>query len=362
MARKGRIDRGLVERPKGSGKWWVRLYDQGREHWFGRFTTKTEARAFYQKCKLEQHQERFEPERYHRRHRKVSLGEWISQYLEGLVARSEREQKRYGRWWTRLYGKKRLDEISTGDLEKLQSRLLNKGKRAPATINRYYAWLKRLFNVALREGKIEKNPVVGVKFFKEPAGRLRFLTEGEEQRLKEVMAPKHWGMVNFALNTGLRRGEQFGLRWQDIDLENRVLTIPRAKSGETRHVPLNDEAMAALKGLDSWMTSPWVFSSPVNPGKSRDAQAVYNRIYLPALERAGIKDAVWHTLRHTFASGLVMAGVDLRTVQELMGHKDIKMTLRYSHLSPSHLKDAVNRLVKPEYKAEHKDVLATDKD
>ena len=78
----------------------------------------------------------------------------------------------------------------------------------------------------------------------------------------------------------------------------------------------------------------------------RDAHNFYNRVFLPALEKAEIQDVVWHTLRHTFASRLVMAGVDLRTVQELMGHKDITMTIRYSHLSPSHLKEAVQRLVK----------------
>ncbi len=130
-----------------------------------------------------------------------------------------------------------------------------------------------------------------------------------------------------------------------MDIENRVLTIPRSKSGETRHVPLNDQAVAILEGLKSWMTSPWVFPSP-NPARPLDAQNFYNRVFIPALGKAEIQGVVWHTLRHTFASRLVMAGVDLRTVQELMGHKDIHMTLRYSHLSPSYLKDAVQRLVK----------------
>lgn len=82
----------------------------------------------------------------------------------------------------------------------------------------------------------------------------------------------------------------------------------------------------------------------------RDAQNFYNRVFIPALEgdeakkEAKIEGVVWHSLRHTFASRLVMAGVDLRTVQELMGHKTIEMTLRYSHLSQSHLNEAVLRL------------------
>jgi site-specific recombinase XerD len=345
MARQGRKDRGLVERPKDSGIWWVRLYHLGREHWFGPHVNKSTARAFYEQCKKEQREERFEPERYHRRHRKITLREWINQYLEALTARSEKGQKFYGWWWKIVWGKKRLDEITTGDLERLQARLLNKGKKAPGTINRYFAFLKHLYYIALREGKVEKNPVAGVKFFKEPRGRVRFLTEGEEKKLCEKMAPEDWALVAFAIHTGLRRSEQFGLKWQYVDIENRILTIPRSKSGETRHVPLNDQAVAILKALTSWMTSPWVFPSS-NPSRPLDAQNFYNRVFLPALEKAEIQDVVWHTLRHTFASRLVMAGVDLRTVQELMGHKDITMTLRYSHLSPSHLKDAVQRLVK----------------
>ncbi len=254
-------------------------------------------------------------------------------------------QIRYGWWWKKIGVKKRLDEITTGDLERLQSRLLNKGKKAMSTINRYFAFLKHQYNLALRDEKVEKNPVVGVKFFKETYGRLRFLTQGEEQKLKEKMVPSEWQFIAFALNTGLRQSEQFRLRWECIDLDNKVLTIPRSKSGETRHVQLNEEAVGILRGLSSWMTSPWVFPSK-NPATPLNAQNFYHRVFLPALTRAEIDGVVWHTLRHTFASRLVMAGVDLRTVQELMGHKSIEMTLRYSHLSPGHLHSAVELLVK----------------
>lgn len=342
MARLGRKDRGLVER---NGKWWVRLYHLGREHWFGPHENKGDARAFYENAKKEQREERFDPARYHRRRRKITLKDWITQ-LEALTVGGAPGQRRYGRWWIKVWGKRHLDEITTADLQKLQAQLLNKGKKAkaPATINRYYAAIRHWLYLAVRDGKLDKNPVAGVKFFKEPEGRVRFLTEGEEKRLREVMSPEDWALVAFALHTGLRRGEQFGLKWRYVDMDNGVLTIPRSKSGETRHVQLNEEAVRILRGLGSWMTSPWVFPSP-SPARAKDAQNFYNRTFLPALQRAGIQGAVWHTLRHTFASRLVMAGVDLRTVQELMGHKDISMTIRYSHLSPGHLREAVGRLV-----------------
>src|SRR5262249_42943574 len=121
------------------------------------------------------------------------------------------------------------------------------------------------------------------------------------------------------------------------------LTVPRSKSGEARRVPMNDTVRDVLRALPSRLKSPWVFPSATGETKL-DARNYMNRVFDPALEDAGITDFRWHDLRHTFASRLVMAGVDLRTVQELMGHKTQAMTLRYSHLSPGHQLDAVQRL------------------
>lgn len=146
-----------------------------------------------------------------------------------------------------------------------------------------------------------------------------------------------------ALNTGLRRGELFGLRWDDVDFTTNVLTIRHTKAGRTRHVPMNAEVRTILGALESRGRSPYVLPS-ANSARPRDAHNFIRRMFTPALKRARIGDFRWHDLRHTFASRLVMCGVDLRSVQELLGHTDIKMTLRYSHLSPAHLLAAVERL------------------
>jgi site-specific recombinase XerD len=115
------------------------------------------------------------------------------------------------------------------------------------------------------------------------------------------------------------------------------------KSREDYHVPMNDALRATVRALPSRLTSPWVF--PSDTGETPlDPKNFVNRVFSPALERAGIRDFRWHDLRHTFASRLVMRGVDIRTVQELMGHKTLAMTQRYSHLSPAHELDAVQRL------------------
>ena len=114
-------------------------------------------------------------------------------------------------------------------------------------------------------------------------------------------------------------------------------------SGELRHVRMNDRVLEILRGLPGRLKSEWVF--PSETGESPlNANNFINRIFNPALKQAKIIDFHWHDLRHTFASRLTLAGVDLRTLQELMGHKTIKMTLRYSHLSPTHTLEAVNKL------------------
>ena len=159
------------------------------------------------------------------------------------------------------------------------------------------------------------------------------------------MTPSDYRLVRFAILTGLRREEQFKLEWSNIDLKNKVLTIPRSKHGGTRHVPLSDEALEILKAIrtETRVMSAWCFPSQ-NPATPIDPQNFYNRSYVPALRKANIPDMTWHDLRHTCASRLVMAGVDLRTVQEILGHKTLAMTQRYSHLSADHLSEAVNRI------------------
>jgi integrase len=214
---------------------------------------------------------------------------------------------------------------------------------APATINRELAFLKRLYNVAIGDGLAESNPVKGVRQFKENNARVRFLSDDEETRLRKAIAEDHWTLVAVALHTGLRRSEQFHLRWRDVDFGNGVLTVPRSKHGEVRRVPMNETVRDILAALPSRLRSPHVFPSATGETPI-DSQNFVNRVFVKGLKAAAIEDFTWHCLRHTFASRLVMKGVDLRTVQEVLGHKTLSMTLRYAHLSPGHQLDAVRRL------------------
>jgi integrase len=151
-------------------------------------------------------------------------------------------------------------------------------------------------------------------------------------------------MVLLSLNTGLRQGELFGLAWDAVNLERTHLTIHghNAKSGRTRHIPLNAEALETLKLWRGEDTEGLVFAS--KDGKTFDS---VRKAWGGVLQAAGIERFRWHDMRHHFASRLVMAGVDLNTVRELLGHSDITMTLRYAHLAPEHKAAAVARLVRP---------------
>ena len=149
-------------------------------------------------------------------------------------------------------------------------------------------------------------------------------------------------MVLSAMNTGLRRGELFHLQWTDVDLSGNNLTVRggTAKSGNTRYVPLHEEATRVLRRWHkNARGSTFVFPGE-NGGRLKSVQTAWRRL----LRDAGIREFRWLDLRHHFASQLVMAGVDLNTVRELLGHSDIAMTLRYAHLSPDHKAEAVGKL------------------
>jgi integrase len=249
--------------------------------------------------------------------------------------------ERYGRTWKAAFPGRTLAQVLPGDVERYIAE--RRKQVAPATVNRELAFLRRVFNVAIEDQKADTNPVRPKAFFRENNQRVRFLTDEEEIRLRAALPPAHWPLVAVAIRTGLRRAEQFHLRWEHVDFTNGLLTVPRSKHGGARRVPMNDTVRDILRALPSRLKSAYVFASATGE-TALDACNFVRRVFVPALAKEGIEGFRWHDLRHTFASRLVMAGVDLRTVQELLGHETLAMTLRYAHLSPKHQLDAVQRL------------------
>ena len=340
MARKDGRDRGILEKPVGSGKWWVRLSVNGRERMF-RATNKTQAKALYGRLKADIREGKYFPEQFQKT-KAVTLRMAITRHLAGSTNRSLDAEKLFGKFWIAMWGNRLLTDISAGDCRQAQSQLKADGRWKPATINRYFAFLRHVLMLAVKDGQLPRNPVSSVKFFPE-AHRVRFFTDEELRSLHGLIDPENWKVVAFALETGLRRAEQFQLRWEHISFDSHMLTIPLPKGGKTRHVPLSHEAVKTLRTLDTFLKSPWVFAGIRKPLQPMDSRAFLRRVYEPALRKAGIQDASWHTLRHTTASRLVMAGVPLPTVKEILGHRDLQTTLRYAHLSPGHIQTAIEK-------------------
>ncbi len=348
MAQKhtGKKLRGVVYR---RGSWWCRWFENGRERW-EKCDSKTQAAIRYGWHRANVREQKFFPEKFAAKD--ITLSAWMKRCIEGSTNIGKGNEARYARRWSLWFGKRLLSAVSTEDLRHHQAKMRSKMKPsktskpaqrqwADATINRHFAFLRRAFTLAIKDNKLARNPVSGIKFFPEQH-RTRFLSEQELVRLRNVLNPEAWSWVCLAVETGMRQAEQFALRWKHVDFENGVATIPMSKSGKTRHVSLSDGATSILRRFESFTRSVFVFPSVHDPLKPLCPDSFLRNIFRPALKRAGIQGACWHSLRHTAASRRVMAGVDLLAVKELLGHQDFDTTLKYSHLSPKHLRESVN--------------------
>jgi integrase len=215
-----------------------------------------------------------------------------------------------------------------------------------------------MFRLAIDNKKVSTTPARTHKPKREHNGRVRFLNQlapattevvflkphtDEESRLRAVILadyPAHMPEFEIALHTGMRPSEQYGLIWSRVDLVRKLITVPRSKNGNTRHIPLNSIAVVAFQELFARSSG----QGRVFVNMRGESLKGYKHWFDPAVREAGISFFTWYCLRHTFASRLVMAGVDLRTVAELMGHRTIQMTMRYAHLAPAHKLAAVETL------------------
>lgn len=274
--------------------------------------------------------------------------ELMDRYEREHVARKLRHRglKGYMRQLRGFFGGRTLSEITPKDIVAYKNKRYDDGM-APATINRELSNLKKAFNLAMREWEwCEKNPVARVSMEKENNKRDRWLSEDEEQRLVIECAPWLCAVVTFALHTGMRMGEIIELTWRGVDLGRRTVTIFRSKNGERRCIPVNDTVLQILKEKTKVrsLETDRVFCSkiftPMESGHLR-------RAFRLALRKARVEDFHFHDLRHTFATRLVQAGVDMYKVQRLLGHKSPIMTQRYAHHYPESLRDGVEILDRP---------------
>jgi integrase len=221
----------------------------------------------------------------------------------------------------------------------IQNYVTDRGiEAAPASVTKEYRCLSHMLGLAAEWEIIPASPASKIKTPKAPAGRVRYLQPGEVKAV--LFACPQWlrPIVGLAVTTGMRRGEILGLRVLDVDIEGGRLMLPQTKNGDGRIVHLNQAAKLALKSVlpHSGPSHVLIFD-----GVCAD---YVTQSFRKACADAGISDFRFHDLRHTAASWLVMSGASLRFVADQLGHRDIRMTMRYSHLSASHRADAINRL------------------
>lgn len=246
-----------------------------------------------------------------------------------------------------FFGSKYLFEITPEMVERYRTeRLLQKTNKgnlvSPVHLNRELACLKCMFNRAIDWGRVSDNPVRKVKFVKENNPRNRYLSDDELKNLINCSAEALKPVILFAVNTGMRLGEIQGIKWGDVNFERGFVTLRETKNGETRYVQMNRIVRETLLNLK--MTAKdqnsYIFCNkagfPYNPRVP----------FKKALTKANISDFRFHDLRHTAASYLAMAGIDLNTIRVILGHKSIRMVLRYAHLSDTHQALAVGALDK----------------
>ena len=240
------------------------------------------------------------------------------------------------------WGAKRLDEIRPADVAEFQDKLRRQGL-TDASVNRYTAFIRRVFNLALEWEAYEgKNPAKRAAMRREQH-RERYLTEGELRSLFQALKVEANRSAAHAIAllaaTGARRGEALGARWEHIDWERRLWTVPLSKSGRRRHIPLSDAALTILGVQAQNAQSEWVFPGEDPTKPMCDVKKAWVRIKA----RAGLDDDLRvHDLRHTFASTLVGKGRSLHEVGTLLGHSQVSMTMRYAHLAPQRLIEAAN--------------------
>jgi integrase len=246
------------------------------------------------------------------------------------------------------FGSSKLDSITVREVEQVKAALLVKGL-ARKTINNILAVLGKLLRYARDVGLVEKVPTI--KLLKLAPTKFDFLTfEDYDALTKAARVEPEWCMaIMVAGDAGLRMGEILALQWDDIDFRNGTITVLRTdwmgtvgppKSGRSRMVPLTDRLAHALK-RDRHLRGPLVFCREGGEPWTRNVMKAGLR---RALRRTGLRQFGWHVLRHTFCSHLAMRGAVPKAIQELAGHTTLNVTLRYMHLAPGALHDAIRLL------------------
>jgi integrase len=241
------------------------------------------------------------------------------------------------------FGRKKLSQITRAEIQSFHTGLRD-GGLAGATSDHYVKLLRRCLNLAVEWDLLNKNPAANFRLFNEPNQVEHFLDDDELSRLLEVLREDQnqtvAQLVLWSLATGARLSESLGARWDHIDRARRIWRIPasNSKSKRVRAIPLNASALKVLDALDTEDEFEWLFVNRRRKQPYRNVAKAFDRIR----RAADLPHLRFHDLRHQFASFLVNSGRTLYEVQEVLGHRDPRITQRYAHLSTERLQEAAD--------------------
>ena len=271
--------------------------------------------------------------------RKIRFENFSKDYLEyaKINKKSWKRDELCLKTFIPFFGNMLLSKITPLHIEKYKRMRLDEVK--PGTVNRELACLKHIFTIAEKFRKFEdKNPVKEVRFLQERQYVMKVLDREEIKWLISSAADHLKPILIMALNTGMRKGEILNLKWNDVDFISHFIHIKESKSNIMRKIPMNSIVAATLKGIKR--ENDFVFPST----KTKEPRTNIFYSFKMACSKASIKDLRFHDLRHTAATLMITGGVDLVTVSQILGHSDIKMTMRYAHPTPENKRRAVDVL------------------
>ena len=328
---------------RSNGRWYVRFTIDGKQ--WERSTGETDRDKAL--CKISEIVKDVSEEALYDstkpKDRPLTLSGLVSEYTEYSKAHKEfsthsKEESKM-KHILEAFGNRKLSQITPRDIERYMERRKQTAK--PATANREFSLFRHMLSKAVDWGYLKDNPAKRVKPFKEPPGRIRFLSQDECERLLDACKCTEglYEIVLTALETGMRKGELMGLTWDNVDFDRKEIKLFKTKNNETRVIPIAEDLLPVLSGLKAKSLSLLVFARP-NGTPYGDPHHRFERV----CRLTGIENFRFHDLRHTFASYLAMAGHSAFTIQRLTGHKSIAMAQRYTHLSESHIRAAVDQL------------------
>lgn len=290
----------------------------------------------------------------------VNFGQAIEKYLDTIscnkaVTTHMREKASAARLVEQIGAETPFGSISTSMVAQYRDGRLK--EVSAYSVRQELALLSHLFTKAKKEWGIPvENPVSGIERPAPPRGRTRFLTEEEASKLLDACRKARnkslYYFILTLLHTGMRASEAAGLFWRQINFEKRVIYLPDTKNKDSRWVPLTKELVAELSklreltgGQDGKMVFLAEGQLQTDRVKARPG-IKFREAFDAAKKRAGLPDIHMHDLRHTAASHLIMAGVDIRTLADILGHRTLQMVQRYTHLLHDHKLEAIDKIGK----------------